>query len=87
MILEAQAVGLPVVATRHADIPFVVPRPDELSPEGDADSVAARLLSVVTERDSERRSRLAEARAFVEERHAAAVTAAAVEAIYDEASA
>jgi glycosyltransferase involved in cell wall biosynthesis len=87
VILEAQAVGLPVVATRHADIPFVVPRPDELSPEGDADSVAARLLSVVTERDSERRSRLAEARAFVEERHAAAVTAAAVEAIYDEASA
>ena len=34
-ILEFQALGLPVIATRHADIPFVVPRPHELVAEED----------------------------------------------------
>jgi glycosyltransferase involved in cell wall biosynthesis len=85
VILEAQAVGIPVVATRHADIPFVVPRPAELAPENDVDAVADALVAVAAESDEDRRERLAEARAFVAERHAAEVTAAAVEAIYDEA--
>ena len=43
-ILEAQATGLPVVATLHADIPEVT-RPDsaELAPERDVDALAAAL--------------------------------------------
>jgi glycosyltransferase involved in cell wall biosynthesis len=85
VILEAQAIGIPVVATRHADIPFVVPRPAELAPENDVDAVAEALVAVAVEGEEARRARLEEARAFVAERHAADVTAAAVEAVYDEA--
>jgi colanic acid/amylovoran biosynthesis glycosyltransferase len=85
VILEAEALGIPVVATLHADISFVVPRPHELAPENDVDAVADTLVAVALEGDGERRARLEEARAFVSERHAAGVTAAAVEAIYDEA--
>lgn len=85
VILEAQALGIPVVATRHADIPFVVPRPLELAPENDVEAVAERLVAAALEDDAARQARLREARAFVAERHSADVTAAAVEAIYDEA--
>lgn len=85
VILEAQALGIPVVATSHADIPFVVPRPSELVPENDVDTLARALVALALEGESERRERLEEARAFVVERHAAEVTAAAVEAVYDEA--
>jgi colanic acid/amylovoran biosynthesis glycosyltransferase len=85
VILEAQALGIPVVATRHADIPFVVPRPLELAPENDVEAVAETLVAVALETERDRRDRLEEARTFVAERHAADVTAAAVEAIYDEA--
>jgi glycosyltransferase involved in cell wall biosynthesis len=85
VILEAQALGIPVVSTTHADIPFVVPRPSELVPENDVDALAAALVSLAHEGDAERRERVEEARAFVVERHAAEVTAAAVEAVYGEA--
>jgi colanic acid/amylovoran biosynthesis glycosyltransferase len=85
VILEAQALGIPVVATNHADIPFVVPRPSELVPENDVDALAGALVALAREGDRERSERLEEARAFVVERHAAEVTAAAVEAVYDEA--
>jgi colanic acid/amylovoran biosynthesis glycosyltransferase len=33
VLLEMQAAGMPVVATRHADIPFVVAASDQLAPE------------------------------------------------------
>ena len=85
VILEMQALGVPVVATRHADIPFVVPRPDELSDEGDVDALARALVEAGDEPDAERRARAEEARDFVVTRHDASVTAAAVEALYDEA--
>src|SRR5439155_13466167 len=49
VILEMQALGIPVVATRHADIPFVVPRPEELAPEGDVDALADALCRVAGE--------------------------------------
>jgi colanic acid/amylovoran biosynthesis glycosyltransferase len=84
VILEMQAMGVPVVATRHADIPFVVPRPEELAREDDIDALAGTLCRVASESDEERRARVREARAFVERRHDAAVTAAAVEDVYDE---
>jgi colanic acid/amylovoran biosynthesis glycosyltransferase len=46
-ILEAQATGLPVVATRHADIPEVThPDSAELVPERDVDALADALARV-----------------------------------------
>jgi colanic acid/amylovoran biosynthesis glycosyltransferase len=85
VILELQAMGIPVVATRHADIPFVVPRPGDLVAEEDVDGLAAALCRFANETDAERKARTEEARAFVERRHDAAVTAAAVEDVYLEA--
>jgi colanic acid/amylovoran biosynthesis glycosyltransferase len=85
VILELQAMGIPVVATRHADIPFVVPRPQELVAEEDVDALAEALCRVANETETERRARTGEARAFVEARHDAAVTAAGVEDVYLEA--
>lgn len=47
-LLEAQACGLPVLATRHADIPFVVPDGESglLCPERDAEALARNLLAL-----------------------------------------
>lgn len=46
-ILEAQATGLPIVATTHADIPEVTrPNSSELVPERDVDALAAALSRV-----------------------------------------
>lgn len=84
VILELQALGIPVVAARHADIPFVVPRPDELVAEEDVDALADALLRVAGESDASRQERVREARAFVERQHDARVTAAFVESLYDE---
>ncbi|HZO34260.1 MAG TPA: glycosyltransferase [Gaiellaceae bacterium] len=84
VILEYQALGIPVVATRHADIPFVVPRPDELAPEDDVDALAGALVRVAAEDPDERVERLQEARSFVERRHDARQTAAMVEDVYEE---
>jgi colanic acid/amylovoran biosynthesis glycosyltransferase len=53
-ILEAQALGLPVLSTRHADIPYVV-IPGEsalLSREGDADSLSTNIMRLLKEQDS-----------------------------------
>lgn len=49
VLLEAQAVGLPVVATTHADIPFVTD-PDAvlLAPEDDVESLARHLDHLLT---------------------------------------
>lgn len=85
VILEMQALGIPVVATKHADIPFVVARATELQDEGDVDGVADRLVAVALEDEADRRARAEEAREFVEKRHSAVVTTAAVERVYDEA--
>ena len=42
VLIELQAAGLLVVATRHADIPYVVPRDDQLADEEDVPGIAAR---------------------------------------------
>jgi glycosyltransferase involved in cell wall biosynthesis len=55
-ILEAQAAGLPVVATRAGSIPEVAGCGAELVARGDRDALAAALVAVVT--DGERRRRL-----------------------------
>jgi colanic acid/amylovoran biosynthesis glycosyltransferase len=83
-ILEFQALGLPVIATRHADIPFVVPRLHELVEEEDVTGLADALIRVRTEPSTARHERNREAREFVEQRHDARRVATLVEAIYDE---
>jgi len=47
-LLEAQACGLPVVATRHADIPHVVPEGESglLAEERDVEGLAAHLIEL-----------------------------------------
>jgi colanic acid/amylovoran biosynthesis glycosyltransferase len=48
ILLEAQAAGLPVLASDHADLPFVVAAPyhQYLAAQGSADSLADRLLAL-----------------------------------------
>lgn len=48
VLLEAQASGLPVVTTDHADIPFVVAEAyrDFLAPEGSAEGFAGQLVAL-----------------------------------------
>ena len=69
-LLEAQAFGLPIAATRHADIPNVV-APGEsalLSPERDAEALANDLESLIS--SPERWPSMARAgRKFVEQHH------------------
>jgi len=48
VLVEAQAVGLPCVATRHAGIPEMIPETSHelLAPEGDTDALAERLCKL-----------------------------------------
>lgn len=49
VLVEAQAVGLPCVSTRHAGIPEMIPAANHhlLAPEGDADAIADRMRAVI----------------------------------------
>lgn len=82
VLLELQAAGIPVVATRHADIPQVVAAPEELAEEEDAEGVAAALLRLAALTPEQRRTRQDAGRALVERRHDARVTAAQLEDLY-----
>ncbi len=69
-LLEAQASGAPIAATRHADIPFVVREGDSalLSDEADAGGLAASLARLASE--PARWGTMGRAgRAFIEEHH------------------
>jgi len=84
VLLEMQAAGLPVVATRHADIPFVVREGESalLANEGDADGLAAALAEVASH--PERWDRMGRAgRAHVEAQHDVAGAITELEARYD----
>lgn len=52
-LLEMEASGLPVVATRHADIPYVAPEGKSafLVDEGDSEGVARAVLKLVDEKE------------------------------------
>ena len=52
-ILEAQACGMPVLSTYHADIPNIVKEGESalLSPEKDVDSLYVNLMKLITEQD------------------------------------
>jgi colanic acid/amylovoran biosynthesis glycosyltransferase len=82
-LLEAQALGLPIVATTHADIPAVVdPDAALLAAPGDADALAALLLRLLRSPD-EWAGRSQAGRRNVEVRHDPARLAAALEDLYD----
>lgn len=82
VIIEMQAAGMPVVATRHADIPSVMPAGAELPEEEDVDGVAAALVALAQAPPEEWARRTRRARAFVEREHDARRTAALVEDVY-----
>jgi colanic acid/amylovoran biosynthesis glycosyltransferase len=83
-ILEMQAMGLPVVSTRHADIPEVVPAPDELVQPDDVEGVAAAMVELVALDEQAWRERARAGRALMEAQHDIAVTSAEVESLYRE---
>jgi colanic acid/amylovoran biosynthesis glycosyltransferase len=82
-LLEAQAMGLPIIATTHADIPYIV-APDSalLAPPGDSDAVAAAMVHLLTN-PQEWLPRAEAARARVEREHDPVRLAARLEDIYD----
>ncbi len=69
VLIEMQASGIPVVATRHADIPAVVPHPEDLADEEDVEGLAEALVATALRPEREWRERLLEGRAFVEAHH------------------
>ena len=79
-LLEAQAVRLPIVATRAGSIPEVAGDGAELVPPGDRDALAGALLRVLT--DDERRRRLVAAGAANLARFSWAATADAMVDLY-----
>ena len=85
VVIEALAPGIPVVSSRHADIPEVAPegRCALLAAEGDVEGLAAALDALLAH-DALRR-RMGEAgRRHVEEHHDAVRQGQRLEAIYDE---
>ena len=82
-ILEAQAAGVPIVSTYHADIPNVVlPGVSALLvPERDPESLVTAIGTLL--RDSELRKRMGlQGRRFVSEHHDALTVAVSLDAIY-----
>jgi colanic acid/amylovoran biosynthesis glycosyltransferase len=86
VLLDAQAIGTVIVASDHADIPYVVdPGAAYLGREGDIGSLAAVLATAVDSRDDwEARSRAG--RQHVEDQHAPRQVAARRDEIYADAT-
>ncbi len=84
-ILEMQAMGKPIVATRHADIPNVVPEGESafLAEERDVDGLADALGRVAGSPDLWS-SMAAAGRGFVERNHDIRTQVESLEAIYDD---
>jgi colanic acid/amylovoran biosynthesis glycosyltransferase len=82
VLLQAQALGLCIVATNHADIPNTVAEPARfLGAEGDEGSVAAALRRAL-DAASEWARRAEAARRFVEARHGVDVVGRRLEDLY-----
>jgi PST family polysaccharide transporter len=85
VLLEMQASGMPIVATRHADIPHVVVEGESavLVPERDPDALAQAILDLLARPDAW--PRMAEAgREFVARAHDLRIEAKNMEDIYAE---
>lgn len=86
-LLEAQAIGLPIVATTHADIPFVTrPGAALLAAEEDVRGLAAHLRHLL-DHPAEWGPRGRAGREHVEQQHDAGILIDRLESIYDEARA
>jgi colanic acid/amylovoran biosynthesis glycosyltransferase len=86
-LLEALASGLPVVSSRHADIPAVAPDGQcaLLAPERDVEGLAERLDALLS--DPDLRGRMGEAgRRHIEAHHDAVRQGERLEEMYDEAA-
>jgi glycosyltransferase involved in cell wall biosynthesis len=84
VILEAQAHGVPVLASTHADIPMVVEhgRSGLLSPEGDAEALGRHIVQIDRDRASiARMGRAGHAHAVAH--HRREVVLASREEVYD----
>jgi colanic acid/amylovoran biosynthesis glycosyltransferase len=84
VLLELQAMGKPIVATRHADIPSVVAEGDSalLCQERDARSLAEAIGTLI-EAPARWEAMGAAGRAFVEERHEVTRLVPRLESIYE----
>jgi colanic acid/amylovoran biosynthesis glycosyltransferase len=83
IIIEMQALGLPIVSTTHADIPNIIPRGNHfLAPEGDVNLLVRQFMRLLDEKDTwnkmSKRGRI-----FVEENHSNVVCAKKLEAFYE----
>jgi glycosyltransferase involved in cell wall biosynthesis len=78
---------MPVVATRHADIPFIVAAGDCVVAEEDVEGLADTLVRLARSSDADWRARSEAGRRAVESKHDAAVIARAIEGLYAEARA
>ena len=87
VLLEMQASGMPVLATRHADIPFVVRAEGCLVTEEDADALADALVRVAHLSDPDWSALSRAGRLAIESEHDASVVAQTVEDLYAEARA
>jgi glycosyltransferase involved in cell wall biosynthesis len=85
VLIEMQAAGLPIVGTRHADIPFVVAHPENLVDEEDVGGLASVLIRLANTPTSVWGQRAVEARAFVARHHDAPRVAKEIAAVYREA--
>jgi colanic acid/amylovoran biosynthesis glycosyltransferase len=86
VLLEAQAIGMPVVATRHADIPEVVADRDALADEGDVEGIAGAMVHVATMGEDEWLARARAGRDLVASEHDARVTARRLAEIHSRAA-
>ncbi len=82
VLLEMQAIGVPVVSTRHADIPSVVAQPCELADEGDVHGIAEALVRLGELSDFDWRHVAQRGRQLVEANHDARRIAESLEALY-----
>jgi colanic acid/amylovoran biosynthesis glycosyltransferase len=85
ILLDAQAAGMPVVSTQHADIPEVVAQDQSglLAPEGDLENLAAHIRWLVE--NPQRWAAMGEAgRKHIETDYNAKVQCARLEDLYDE---
>jgi colanic acid/amylovoran biosynthesis glycosyltransferase len=85
VLLEMQAIGMPIVSTRHADIPGVVAQPDKLVEEGDVEGLAEALVRLGRAPDDEWSEHARRGRALVETEHDARRIADQLESVYLEA--
>ncbi|HEX7052149.1 MAG TPA: glycosyltransferase [Longimicrobiales bacterium] len=83
VLLEAQARGLPIIASDHADIPFVTSPAALLAPEGEVEAIAAHLRHLLNHPE-EWAARAAEGRRTVAVNHDPVELNRRLESIYDE---